>query len=96
MDRLIWKSEALTALASYAAAMLMLLSLAACGDGAPSMDGDDATNLEVVRGMVVDVEAESLISLAALEVQDDGGKVWRFEGRGEGRAGLYAIASERT
>jgi len=33
--------------------------------------------------MVLEVEQESLISLAALEIQDSEGKVWRFEGRGK-------------
>ncbi len=43
----------------------------------------DELRLEEVRGMVLEVESESLISLAALEVQDAAGKVWRFEGRGK-------------
>ena len=33
--------------------------------------------------MVLEVEPESLISLAALEVVDTEGKIWRFEGRGK-------------
>ena len=36
-----------------------------------------------MRGHVLQVEAESLISLAGLEVQDADGKVWRFAGRGK-------------
>ena len=40
-------------------------------------------SLETVRGLVLQVESESLISLAALEVQDSDGRLWRFEGRGK-------------
>ena len=62
------------------------LSLMACGGNGgvnTATDNDAELSLEVMRGMVLRVEAESLISLAALEVQDDDGKVWRFEGRGK-------------
>lgn len=69
-------------------ALVVLISLAlmACaGNGSVSTatDNDADLTLEVMRGMVLQVEAESLISLATLEVQDEDGKVWSFEGRGK-------------
>ena len=39
--------------------------------------------LETIRGLVLQVESESLISIAALELQDSDGNLWRFEGRGK-------------
>ena len=65
------------------AAALSLMSCAGNGSVNTATDNDAGLSLEVMRGMVLRVEAESLISLAALEVQDDGGKSWRFEGRGK-------------
>ena len=59
----------------------VVVGLASCGGNGKS--AGQAVELETVRGMVLEVEAESLISLAALEVEDDAGKVWRFEGRGK-------------
>jgi len=56
---------------------------AGCGDSASSSDEDSGRTIESVRGMVLDVEQESLISLAVLEIQDSEGRVWRFEGRGK-------------
>lgn len=66
-----------------AAAMLFaLLALASCADRAEDAATSEEVALEAVRGVVLQVQAESLISLDALEVQDDANVVWRFEGRG--------------
>ena len=65
------------------AAALSLMSCAGNGSVNTATDNDAGLSLEVMRGMVLRVEAESLISLAALEVQDDSGKAWRFEGKGK-------------
>ena len=54
------------------------MSWAACGsDEAPS---PNAT--ETVRGVVVEVEAASLLELESLIVLDDAGKEWTFVARG--------------
>ena len=64
-------------------ALAVALLLAGCGDEAAGADAGEAAGAEAeaVRGLVVHVEAHSLISLSALEVQDDDGVVWRFDGR---------------
>ncbi len=62
-------------------ALAVALLLVGCGDEAAGADADEAAGSEAVRGLVVHVEAHSLISLSALEVQDDDGVVWRFDGR---------------
>ena len=64
-------------------ATLAILLLIACEDQGADMDEDEGLVLETVRGMVVEVDAESLISLKALEILDGSGVVWRFEGRGK-------------
>ena len=60
-----------------------VLALSSCGIGGDGTSVGDAMPLETVRGLVLHVESESLISLAALEVKDSGGRLWRFEGRGK-------------
>lgn len=73
-------------IALVAVALPLALALLSCENRDNS---DSASNsgselrLESVRGMVLEVEAESLISLAALEVQAPDGTVWRLEGRGK-------------
>ncbi|MYE53670.1 MAG: hypothetical protein F4X34_00540 [Chloroflexi bacterium] len=67
---------------------LIGLHLVGCGDNASNSGEDSVRTIESVRGMVLEVEQESLISLAALEIQDEEGKVWRFEGRGKVIAGF--------
>ena len=67
-------------------ALALVFPLLSCengdnSDSAPNVG--DGLRLESVRGMVLEVEAESLISLASLDVQTDDGTVWRFEGRGK-------------
>ena len=62
---------------------LLGLFLIGCGDSVSNSGEDSLRTFESVRGMVLEVEQESLISLAALEIQDSEGKVWRFEGRGK-------------
>ena len=74
--------------ASAMTAVAVALSLLACGDGASHSGEDDGRTIESVRGMVLEVEPESLISLESLEIQDGEGKVWRFEGRGKVVAGF--------
>ena len=70
------------------AGALIGLFVLACGDS-PSKPGEDGGRIvESVRGLVLEVEQESLISLEALEIQDGEGKVWRFEGRGKVIAGF--------
>lgn len=78
-----WKAVDAYPLVVSAMALLALLMLASCADGKDNPDVGNELALETVRGMVLEVEAESLISLAALEVKDEDGKVWRFEGRGK-------------
>lgn len=68
-------------------ALLGLFSIG-CGDSASNSGEGSVRTIESVRGMVQEVEQESLISLAALEIQDSEGKVWRFEGRGKIVAGF--------
>ena len=77
------RTIALTLIAALAA-----LSFMACDDAASYSSGDGERTIESVRGMVVEVEQESLISLEALEIEDSEGKVWRFEGRGKVVAGF--------
>lgn len=69
-----------------AVALALALALLSCedmGSSGSAPNAGDGLQLEEVRGMVLEVEAESLISLAALEIQDDEGNTWRFEGRGK-------------
>lgn len=67
---------------------LMLLAALCCALIAAAalgcdVGGDaDARETQSVRGQVLQVEARSLIELEALELVDDAGEVWRFEGRG--------------
>lgn len=75
-------------LASALAAIAIGLSISACGDSTSNTSEDSGRNIESVRGLVLEVEQESLISLKALEIQDGEGKVWRFEGRGKVVAGF--------
>ena len=66
-----------------AAALLAVLALVSCDGSREDSNAGEELTFETVRGMVLEVEAESLISLAALEVQDTDGNVWRFDGRGK-------------
>lgn len=69
-----------------ALALLLICALAAC-----SADASDATtlpSLQSVRGQVLHVEARSLIEIEALEIQDEIGAIWRFEGRGKAIPGF--------
>ncbi len=63
--------------------LAVVLALSSCGNGGSGEEVGDAMPLETVRGLVLQVESESLISLAALEVRDSDGRLWRFEGRGK-------------
>lgn len=63
--------------------LAVVLALFSCGNDGDGASVGDAMPLETVRGLVLQVESESLISLAALEVQDSDGRLWRFEGRGK-------------
>ena len=69
--------------------LLIALISVSCARATDTDTGhDEGRLLESVRGFVLEVEAESLISLEALEVQADDGAVWRFEGRGKVVAGF--------
>lgn len=63
------------------AALCALLAAAALACDAPD-DADDAPTTHSVRGQVLQVDARSLIELDALELLDERGEIWRFEGRG--------------
>ena len=76
-----WKSLRLISAATIFLAVALALS--SCGNGSDVEEVGDAMLLETVRGLVLEVESESLISIAALEVQDSDGRLWRFEGRGK-------------
>ena len=64
------------------------LSVVACEDSTSDSGEDGERIIESVRGMVLEVEQESLISLETLEIQDGEGNVWIFEGRGKVVAGF--------
>ena len=64
-----------------ALALLLICALAACSTDAS--DAPTQPSLQAVRGQVLHVEARSLIELEALEIQDESGAIWRFEGRGK-------------
>ena len=70
-------------LVSAALALVALPGLVSCADSPEDEGSYEGQTLESVRGMVLEVEAESLISLRTLEVGDESGTVWRFEGRGK-------------
>ena len=64
--------------------LIMLAIPSACTDnGTSDTNEEEGPFVEVVRGIVLEVDAESLISLDALEVQDESGAVWHFVGRGK-------------
>ena len=67
--------------ALIALALLLICALAACS--ADASDAPTLPSLQAVRGQVLHVEARSLIELEALEIQDESGAIWRFEGRGK-------------
>ena len=73
-----WRWFALAAV--VLAASFVLIS---CENSNNEAMTENGLQFEEVRGMVLEVEPESLISLVALEVVDTEGKVWRFEGRGK-------------
>ena len=64
-----------------ALALLLICALAACS--ADAADAPTLPSLQAVRGQVLRVEARSLIELETLEIQDESGAIWRFEGRGK-------------
>ena len=64
-----------------ALALLLICALAACS--ADASDAPTQSSLQAIRGQVLHVEARSLIALDALEIQDENGAIWRFEGRGK-------------
>lgn len=76
----------LTALALVATAIG--LSVVACEDSTSNSGEDGERIIESVRGLVLEVEQESLISLKTLEIQDGEGNVWIIEGRGKVVAGF--------
>lgn len=75
-----------TASSLIALALLLICALAACS--ADASDAPSQPSLQAVRGQVLHVEARSLIELEALEIQDESGVIWRFEGRGKAIPGF--------
>lgn len=71
-----YRSRALIPLAALCA-LLMAIALACDARG-----DDDAQTTQSIRGQVLQVDARSLIELEALELLDERGEIWRFEGRG--------------
>jgi hypothetical protein len=70
------------AVLAFAASLALALALSACG-GADAPDGP----AESVSGVVVDVQAESLLELSSLKVRDEAGVTWEFVRRGPGGVG---------
>lgn len=64
------------------AVLCALIATAAAALGCEESGEADARETQSARGQVLQVEARSLIELEALELLDDAGEVWRFEGRG--------------
>lgn len=64
------------------AALCALIASAAAALGCDVGGDAEARETQSARGQVLQVEARSLIELEALELLDDAGEVWRFEGRG--------------
>ena len=70
--------------ALIALALLLICALSACSaDASDASDAPTQPSLQAVRGQVLHVEARSLIELETLEIQDESGAIWRFEGRGK-------------
>ena len=67
---------------AVATLLLALFCALSCESEGSESEFEGSRTLESVRGIVLEVEAESLISLNALDVQDESGKLWHFEGRG--------------
>ena len=60
----------------------LLVALAAGWSACDSGEGPPPREAESVRGMVVEVDAASLLDLESLTVLDDAGKRWTFVARG--------------
>jgi hypothetical protein len=54
------------------------LGLIACGGDSTSQ----AVEVETVRGLILEVNAKSLLELESLRLEDEGGTIWLFEGGG--------------
>lgn len=61
------------------------MGLSACGDRT-AQEPRDAT--ESVRGLVLEVKAESLLAFESLTVRDEEGREWTFEAKGKRFAGF--------
>ena len=55
------------------------LGLIACGGDSSSQAPDQ---VESVRGLILGVNAKSLLELESLTLEDEGGTIWLFEGGG--------------
>lgn len=64
------------------AALCALLAVAALACDARGDADTDTPTTQSIRGQVLQVDARSLIELEALELLDERGEIWRFEGRG--------------
>ena len=73
-----YRYRILIPLAALCALLLAAAALACDARG----DANDAPTTQSIRGQVLQVDARSLIELEALELLDERGETWRFEGRG--------------
>lgn len=73
-----YRYRALIPLAALCALLAAAAALACDARG----DADAAQTTQSIRGQVLQVDARSLIELEALELLDERGEIWRFEGRG--------------
>ena len=74
---------ALQATVSLAAVMVLTVC---SGDSADQSDGESGEGVETVRGLVLEVDARSLLEVESLRVEDKSGVIWLFEGRGRASA----------
>jgi hypothetical protein len=65
------------------------LGLIACGgDSASDTSSQTIEEAETVRGLILEVNAKSLLELESLRLEDEGGTIWLFEGGGRTFPGL--------
>ena len=61
--------------------LVLMSGLLACG--ANSNDNTAAGRTETVRGLILEVNAASLLDMDSVTVEDSAGNCWRFEARGK-------------
>ena len=67
---------------------MVALSLIACGGDSGSDTSAQAGHEETVRGLILEVNAMSLLELESLRLEDEDGTIWLFEGGGRTLPGL--------